>query len=325
MGKAELDRQSGAPNGAWKGLDPSVLPVFLNYDRTERMIAVLLERAVAWRPDVVVGITRGGLVAATMAATILAKPVAAIGYDRATGHVSWQGSPPAGKRVLLVDDACSTGATMARVREALLEEGRACLTLAVVHDPERTGFVPDLSHPMRALWRFPWERGEATPAGRALRATGAGPDRSTEAPFTAMDLEVLLLPPTDAALTLDLVAALPSHQPRPPALSMPLFMPEQAVLVTGRPESERLLIQRMLGRRGIVTPLHCRPDDTPDDARSVAAHKAAAALHWGCTHFIESDPGQAILIAAVVPHLIITWWPRESGRACVVSAAQSPL
>ena len=54
-------------------------------------------------------------------------------------------------------------------------EGRDCLTLAVVHDPEVTSYVPDLSHAMRVLWRFPWERGEATPAGRALRATGARP------------------------------------------------------------------------------------------------------------------------------------------------------
>jgi adenine/guanine phosphoribosyltransferase-like PRPP-binding protein len=135
----------------------------------------------------IVNIARGGLVPATMAAGIMALPLAIIGFERATGATQWIGAPASGARVLLVDDGCSTGRTMEAVRGALLHEGRDCLTLAVVHDPEVTRYVPDLSHAMRALWRFPWERGEATPAGRALRATGAGPDRATELPVALIE------------------------------------------------------------------------------------------------------------------------------------------
>ena len=58
--------------GEWKGLDTGRMPVFLGYDQTERMIAALLDRAARWQPDAVVGIARGGLVPATMAAGILA-------------------------------------------------------------------------------------------------------------------------------------------------------------------------------------------------------------------------------------------------------------
>ena len=61
------------------------MPVFLGYDQTERMIAALLDRAAQWQPDAVVGIARGGLVPATMAAGILALPLAMIGYERASG------------------------------------------------------------------------------------------------------------------------------------------------------------------------------------------------------------------------------------------------
>ena len=50
----------------WKGLNTKLMPVFLGYDQTERMIAALLDRAARWQPDVVVGIVRGGLVPATM-------------------------------------------------------------------------------------------------------------------------------------------------------------------------------------------------------------------------------------------------------------------
>ena len=71
--------------GEWKGLDTGRMPVFLGYDQTERMIAALLDRAARWQPDTVVGIARGGLVPATMAAGILALPLGMIGFERASG------------------------------------------------------------------------------------------------------------------------------------------------------------------------------------------------------------------------------------------------
>jgi hypoxanthine phosphoribosyltransferase len=84
--------------GTWKGLDTGRMPVFLGYDQTERMIAALLDGAARWQPDVVVGIARGGLVPASMAAGILALPLAMIGYDRVSGTTQWIGSPAAGGR-----------------------------------------------------------------------------------------------------------------------------------------------------------------------------------------------------------------------------------
>ena len=227
------------------------MPVFLGYDQTERMIAALLDRAAQWQPDAVVGIARGGLVPATMAAGILALPLAMIGFERAAGATQWIGAPPAAGRVLLVDDGCSTGRTMDAVRAALLREGRDCLTLAVVHDPEVTAYVPDLSHPMRTLWRFPWERGEATPAGRALRATGAGPDRTTELPFYGLDLDGVFLPDVpDAVYHADIAEAVTRRHGLEPFATLPFFSPERAVVITGRPDSDRERTAGMAGALG---------------------------------------------------------------------------
>src|SRR5215472_7351159 len=108
---------------AWKGLETGCMPVFLGYDQTERMIAALLDRAERWRPEVVVGIARGGLVPATMAAGLLALPLSMVGFDRARGSTHWIGAPADARRVLLVDDGCSTGCTMETARTALLREG----------------------------------------------------------------------------------------------------------------------------------------------------------------------------------------------------------
>ncbi len=62
------------------------MPVFIGYDQAERMIGALLDNAAQWRPDAVVGIARGGLVPATMAASILAVPLHMIACELADRH-----------------------------------------------------------------------------------------------------------------------------------------------------------------------------------------------------------------------------------------------
>ena len=313
--------------GGWKGLDTGHMPVFLGYDQTERMIAALLDRAAQWQPETVVGIARGGLVPATIAAGILSLPLAMIGFERTSGEAQWIGAPASGGRVLLVDDGCSTGRTMVTVREALLREGRECLTLAVVHDPEVTQYVPDLSHAMRALWRFPWERGEATPAGRARRATGAGPDRATELPFYGLDLDGVFLPDVpDAVYRANIAEAVLRRHGLEPFPTLPFFAPERAVVITGRPDSDRERTQAWLARWGHgALPLECRPDRIPHNPDSVARYKAETATRWGCTHFVESDAEQALRVAAHAPHLVVSWWSATDARAWLIGVAAQPL
>jgi hypothetical protein len=261
-----------------------------------------------------------------MAAGIMALPLAMVGYERASQTSDWIGMPPTGGRVLLVDDACSTGRTMAAVRESLLRQGRDCLTLTVVHDPEVTTYVPDLSHPMRSLWRFPWERGEATPSGRALRATGAGPDRTTELPFYGLDLDGIFLPDVPHTVYLaDIADAVTRRHALEPFANLPFFTPERAVVITGRPNSDRALTSAWLAHWGHgVLPLECRPPEMPHEPALIARYKAETATRWGCTHFIESEAEQALRIAALAPHLVVSWWSPAEARAWLVGATAGP-
>jgi len=123
-------------------------------------------------------------------------------HDQATGAVTWIGPPARGRKILLVDDCCSSGTTLHRAKAKLRQDGRDCLTLVVVHDPDTVQHTPDLSYPMRALFRLPWERGEATPTGRAAKASGAAMDRNAsgaamdyraEAPFVGLGLDAAQL------------------------------------------------------------------------------------------------------------------------------------
>src|ERR1700758_806714 len=102
------------------------MPVFLSYDQAERMIVALLDGAAVWQPDVVVAIVRGGLAPGVMAAGIMALPLAMVSFDRTARTTAWIGEAPIGRRILLVDDACSTGQTMVGVRDAMIREGREC-------------------------------------------------------------------------------------------------------------------------------------------------------------------------------------------------------
>ncbi len=286
----------------WKGLDTSRMPVFLSYDQIERMIAALLDAARDWRPDAVVGLARGGVVPAAMAAGILALPLAFISHDKATGAVTWIGPPATGRRILLVDDCCSSGLTLQRARAAMHAEGRDCLTLVVVHDPDTIRHLPDLSHPMRALFRLPWERGEATPTGRAAKASGANLDPRVEAPFVAQGLPDRL-----------------------PAAGLPRLTDDRAVLISGLAEAHRESLSTALAAtpyRGL--PLQCRPDSVAGDTAAIARFKAETATRWGCTHFVECDAEQAIGIAGHAPHLIVTWWSIAAGRGWIIGAAAQP-
>jgi hypoxanthine phosphoribosyltransferase len=311
------------PPPSWKGLQTDRMPTFIAYEQVERLIAAMLEDVTIWQPDAVVAIARGGFVPGTMMASMLALPLFILGWNRTTNVTDWIGARPDPGRLLLVDDCCATGQTMKAARAALTGQGYQCATLTVLYDPETTGFVPDFSHPMRELFRFPWERGEATPAARSQRATGAPADRSTERPFYGLDLDGVFLPDiTRTQYDTDLADALRQRHELALSPALPPFPRERAVVITGRPEMDRTMTAAWLSRWGFDDlKLECRPETVSDDIVSVARYKAQTATRWGCTHFVESDPEQAIRIAESAPHLVVVWWSAAETRSWVIGAA----
>jgi hypoxanthine phosphoribosyltransferase len=128
-----------------------------------------------YRPQVVVGVARGGLPLAAHLGRRLGVPRVEVlarhnasdtAYLQATGqvdlHTEAVGLVPAGARVLVVDDICGTGATLAAVTTLLAERcAPALLRTAVLcrnAASDRWGCLPD-----SWVWRlrdwvvFPWE------------------------------------------------------------------------------------------------------------------------------------------------------------------------
>ncbi len=308
---------------AWKGLDSRRQPLFLDYAQIERMVQALLPAATEWRADLVVGIARGGIVPATMAAAGLCLPLALLSFERSRQTISWFGPPPPATRILLVDDGASTGATLSGARARLLEAPYQVLTLSVVHDPEVSAYLPDLSHPLTQLWRFPWERGEATPRARQQRLAGASRALNDEQSYFGIDLDGIFLADMPAAdYAADLTATLAARDRLDPYPVLPKFAAERATIITGRPASDRDRTLAWLQRHGFGgIPLEMRPADCPAQIEAVIGYKAAAATRLGCTHYIESDPQQAIGIAAAAMQLMVVWWDCHARAGHVVGAS----
>ena len=176
---------------------------------------------------------------------------------------------------------------------------------------------------MRELFRFPWERGEATPAARALRETGAPAHRSIGAPFIGLDLDGVFLPDVPRAhYDADLADALRRRHALEPFAVLPPFS------AGPRGRDHRPPGDRSHADRGVAgalrlpgLKLECRPDGGRGDVASVASTRRRTATRWGCTHFVESEPEQAIRIAAIAPHLLVSWWSADETRAWMIGAA----
>ena len=298
-------------------------PVFLSFDRIELMVQALLNAARRWSPEIVVGIARGGIVPSSMAASALGLDLRLISHVRATGETAWITTPAEDRRILLVDDGCGTGTVMKAVHDFLASAGYDCLTLAVVHDPNRVIWQPDLSHPMESVWRFPWERGESTPSARQHMARTGFSVRHCEQAFFAISCGALSTASSAGASNTRVRRV---YQDPEDGLHVLRSIPKgQFMLVSDTVPANIGQLRQALLRAGYGdVPIESKPPARVADATALAQYKARTATNAGCTHFIESDASHALLIAQFAPHLIVMWWSAERRQIYTLSAACGP-
>ena len=128
--------------------------------------ALALKVARAYDPDLVLGVATAGVVPGAVVAAILDRPFASITVSRRFRAVTVRDTPavigaaPAearGRRVLIVDETCDSGATLRLAVSALVNAGAATVRTAVGF---RTGaYAPDY-HALatEAAIVLPWDR-----------------------------------------------------------------------------------------------------------------------------------------------------------------------
>lgn len=279
-----------------------------------------------------IGILRGGAPLALMVSHAIGVPVAFIRYERATREAVWDSSlppPTPGSKVLLCEDISGRGYTMADCIELLQSLGLKVKTLTAAYD-ELSRIRPDYGiNAVGYFASFPWERHAHTDAYRAdwLR-TMAGRNGTLKEDHEymtfALDLDGILMPDIPAdQYNSNLEAALNQRDDLSPFPGTPgIELKKARAIITARPEIDRARTESWLSKHGYDGIQLVMRDATryPEGEEGAVAHKIDATIRLGCTHFIESDLGQAVLIAERAPLLRIIWWDAVKRTGKIIGA-----
>jgi hypoxanthine phosphoribosyltransferase len=311
-------------------MNKPVLP--LTYEQLDQWIESLQPALLAERFTMAVGILRGGAPLALMVSHAAGAPVAFLRYDRQTRRAAWDSTlpmPAAGAKVLLCEDIAGRGYTLLDCIAFLQQHGIVVKTLTGAVD-EMSRVQPDYAIDARGYFAlFPWERQAYTERYRAdwLRVqAGDNPAMADDHEYAtyAIDLDGILLPDVPLArYDEDLAAALEERDALLPFDVLPgIDLKNVRMIITGRPETDRARTEAWLARHGFGhMQLMMRTPGTHDESPAgAAAHKAGAALQGGVTHFVESDPVQALLIAQQAPLLRVIWWDAHTHTGMLVGA-----
>lgn len=310
-------------------MDAGRRTAFLSYDRIESWLHSLGPALRAEGFAMTVGILRGGAFAAVVLSHEIGVPVAFMRFDRASGVASWDSQgvalPPAGTKVLLVEDIAGIGETLVRCRALLEAAGLAVKVLTLAHDSfsrSRPDWSMDYTG-FRVI--FPWERFALTPAwGEAYRAMEGNigdyaPDHSFQ--LWGFDLDGVFIP--DMPMEIYLPDPEPGRDERDlhGAILPALAIPPGSVIVTGRSFVEEARTLAWLAREGIDMPVHFRDEAVYAFSSSRIAHyKADRVRELGLTHYVESELSQAVAIAAANPHCRVAHYDLPTQRLTWISA-----
>jgi len=121
-----------------------------------------------FKPDVIVGVSRGGWPPARVLSDLLENPnLANVKVEFYVGVVETKGEPTltqpvsvnvAGKRVLVVDEVADTGKSLQLIKQHLQKEGAAEVKIATIYLKPWSIIKPDYYAKETSRWIvFPWE------------------------------------------------------------------------------------------------------------------------------------------------------------------------
>jgi hypothetical protein len=145
----------------------------VSWDYAYQLLIELAEkvRRSNYKPDLIVGISRGGWPPARVISDLLENPNIAnikAEFYLDLGRTSEEpiitqtiSAPINGKKVLLVDDVADTGKTLKLVHDKLIEDGAEDVKVATLYYKPWSVFRPDFYMVETNVWVvFPWERYE---------------------------------------------------------------------------------------------------------------------------------------------------------------------
>ena len=140
------------------------------WNQIYRMLLNLAEKILenGFKPDIIVGVSRGGWPPARVLSDLLNNPnLANVKAEFYLGVAETKGEPTitqsvsadvAGKKVLIVDEVADTGRSLKLVKEHIAEEGAAEVKVATVYYKPWSIVTPEYYEKKTSKWIvFPWE------------------------------------------------------------------------------------------------------------------------------------------------------------------------
>jgi len=125
-------------------------------------------RKTGFKPDIIVGVSRGGWLPARVLSDLLSNPnLANVKAEFYLGVAETKGEPTltqpvsmkvAGKKVLIVDEVADTGRSLKLVKEHIIQQGATEVKIATVYYKPWSIVTPDYYKKKTSCWVvFPWE------------------------------------------------------------------------------------------------------------------------------------------------------------------------
>jgi hypoxanthine phosphoribosyltransferase len=298
---------------------------FTDYNWIERQISLHSEKIKQLGITDVVGVGRGGIYPALLAAFILDLPkIHIINYDRNSSEINWQGyrQIDSNSVVLLCEDVAGDGNTLVDCFSYIKEKTDSLYTLTICHDV-KSKITPDFSCNFDdIICIFPWERYSFNPDARnEYKKNRKLSKNDSEYYKYGSDLDGIFLPDIDDSLYHEnLEKALKDRALLKP-YSKEIFPKSNNipfVIISGRPKCDTEVTKNWLINNKIeFSELFLRDNETIDfktsddhytKAERSAESKAIHIKQLGITHYFESDPLQALLIADKLPMVKVCWW-----------------
>jgi len=122
----------------------------------------------SFKPDIIIGVSRGGWPPARVLSDLLGNPnLASVTTELYVGVAETKGEAAlaqpmlacvTGKKMLIVDEVVDTGKSLKLVREHMIERGATAVRIATLYHKPWSIVKPDYSEKKTSCWIvFPWE------------------------------------------------------------------------------------------------------------------------------------------------------------------------
>jgi hypoxanthine phosphoribosyltransferase len=298
---------------------------FADYNWIERKILSYSKKLKSLGITDVVGISRGGIFPASVAAFELdIKKIHLINFDRKTENIEEQLHRPITKDsiVLLCEDVAGSGITLQKCYEYIKAKTDRVYILTIYHD-KLSRIIPEFSEDFGDIESFlPWDRYRFNKDSVSeYKNNRILSKNETDYYKFGSDLDGVFLPDIDDKLYQEnLQEALKERakiNPYPKE-HLPDFNGKKFTIITGRPscdfeitknwlEENQIEYEKLLMRDEKIIDFSAFDDHYTKSQKS-AESKALNIKENGITHYFESDPLQSTLIACKLPMVKVYWW-----------------